>query len=187
MSSTEATPTRADAAELRFYAACLAEPTAEALPALREAAGWQPWLAEPLAELAATDLEVWQGEHARLFVVPGLAPPFASAYREGILNGAAASAAEAYYADQGFALSEGLPGDYLGSLLECEAWLVEAGQAQEAATFRQTFLADWLGRFAGRLREHARLAFYRRLGERLADAHDVVLSLGKRQVGMETH
>jgi putative dimethyl sulfoxide reductase chaperone len=187
MSFTEEMEFQTAAVELRFCAACLAEPSAEALEGLAEAEAWQPWLVEPLIELKAVDLEVWQGEHARLFVAPGLAPPFASAHREGMLNGAAASAAEAYYVQQGFVLSPGLPGDYLGSLLECEAWLLDGGRDQDAAAFRQTFLADWLPRFNEQLQKQARLQFYRKFGERLVHLHGALAPPETGRTGAAAH
>lgn len=188
MSSTDAAAgLQSAAAQMRFCAGCLAEPTAEALVALTEAVNEQPWLAEPLAELEATALEVWQGEHTRLFVAPALAPPFACAHREGILNGAAASAAVAYYAQHGLELSSGLPGDYLGSLLEFDAWLLDTGQVPEAGAFWQAFLVDWLGRFNEQLQQHARLLFYRRLGERLVGLNEALAQLQAEQPAVTAH
>ena len=161
------------AAELRFCAACLAEPSTGALAALDVASAWQPWLGSAVRQLMHTGLDAWRGEHTRLFVVPALAPPFASAFREGGINGTSAGEAQDYYATLGLASREGLPADYLGSLLECEAYLLEYGPAHDAEAFRRAFMADWIERFVARLSEHSTLEFYRGLGERLLKLHDV--------------
>ncbi len=155
------------AAELRFCAACLAEPNTGALAALDLASVWQPWLGSAIRQLMHAGLDAWRGEHTRLFVVPALAPPFASAFREGGINGAASRAAEEFYATLGLATREGLPADYLGSLLECEAYLLENAAVQDAEAFRRTFIADWIERFVASLSEHSTLEFYRGLGERI--------------------
>lgn len=159
------------ASELRFCAACLAEPGTGALAALDVAAAWQPWLGSAIRQLMHAGLDAWRGEHTRLFVVPALAPPFASAFREGGINGASAGEAQDFYAALGLASREGLPADYLGSLLECEAYLLENAPEQDAEAFHRAFMADWLERFVARLLEHATLEFYRGLGERLLALH----------------
>lgn len=159
------------AAELRFCAACLAEPSTGALAALDVASAWQPWLRSAVRELMRVGLEAWQGEHTRLFVVPALAPPFASAFRDGGVGGPAADEAREFYATLGLASREGLPADYLGSLMECEAYLLEKVSIPDAESFRCRFTADWLDRFAALLLEHSTLEFYRGLGERLLVLH----------------
>jgi putative dimethyl sulfoxide reductase chaperone len=159
------------AAKLRFCAACLAEPSPGALAALDVASTWQPWLGSAIRQLMHTGLDAWRGEHTRLFVAPALAPPFASAFREGGINGAAADEAQDFYATLGLASREGLPADYLGSLLECEAYLLENATVQDAEAFRRAFMADWIERFVDRLLEHSTLEFYRGLGERLLMLH----------------
>lgn len=170
------------AEELRFCAACLAEPSAEALTGLDAAAAWQPWLGSAARQLMQSGLDAWRGEHTRLFVVPALAPPFASAFREGAIDGTSAGEAKEFYATLGLASRDGLPADYLGSLLECEAYLLETASAQDADAFHRAYLADWLERFVGRLFEHSSLEFYRGLGERLLLLHDA----GERESAART-
>jgi TorA maturation chaperone TorD len=84
------------------------------------------------------------------------------------MEGEASAAARAFYARLGLAATA-LPADFLGTLLECAAWLAETpdGAALEETLFRD-HLAPWVGRFARDLAKHSALLLYRALGERLA-------------------
>lgn len=159
------------AAELAFCASCLAEPAEDSLEILREMLDWQPWLKESLNELEQVGLAVWQGEHTRLFVMPAVAAPFASVQRGGMINGEAAGMAETFYARHGVQFNPGLPGDYLGSLFECLAWLMASDRVREAVSFRENLLDDWLPKYAESVVEQSRLRFYRDLGRRLDEMH----------------
>lgn len=173
MSSAEQAKSEGEtlAAELAFCASCLAEPAEDSLEMLRETLDWQPWLRESLSELEQVGLAVWQGEHTRLFVMPAVAAPFASVQRGGMINGDAAGMAEAFYARHGVQFNPGLPGDYLGSLLECLAWLIASDRVSEAVSFRENLLDDWLPKFAESVAEQSQLQFYRDLGQRIDEMH----------------
>ena len=166
------------AAELAFCASCLAEPAYDSLEILRETLEWQLWLKASLHELEQVGLAAWQGEHTRLFVMPAVAAPFASVQRGGLINGEAAAMAEAFYAGRGAQFNPGLPGDYLGSLLECLAWLMSSGRLHEAAAFQESLLDDWLPAFIVLLGEQARLQFYRGVAAKL----DAVNAALKRRI-----
>lgn len=165
-------PIPGDAAEWRLLSGLLATPGEDALAALESLAEEAPWLAAAVDELKQLPLEEWQAEHTRLFIsghpkTP--CPPFASAYREGRLEGEAAERARAFYRQLGLA-ADGAPADYLGTLLECAAWLREQGCEGSAALEEQLqseHLAPWAGRFAADVQTHASLALYRALGARL--------------------
>ncbi len=152
----------------RFCAMALAEPGNESLELLQEQAHHPEWLAPALRELAALPLDVWQGEHTRLFIFPALCPPFASAYlEEGILNGHRAAALERFYGDLGL-LPTGLPADYLGTICECAAFLWEQGRSEVLQGFCHDTLGDWLDRFLDDLMTQSELLFYRGLAQELA-------------------
>ncbi|MDD3761619.1 MAG: molecular chaperone TorD family protein [Acidithiobacillus sp.] len=151
-----------------FCAMALAEPDGESLDLLREQPYQPLWLATALQELSSLPLDVWQGEHTRLFTFPALCPPFASAYlEEGTLNGHRAAALETFYADLGL-LSTGLPADYLGTICECAAFLHEENGPEVLRGFCQDTLSDWLDRFLGDLTSQSELLFYRGLAQELA-------------------
>lgn len=160
-----------DPSQLRILAALLAQPEDDALDALRDLLPDAPWLAESIAELEQVPLHQWQGEHTRLFIngwpkTP--CPPFESAYRQGQMGGTAVGDLDGLYRRAGLQAEEA-PSDYLGTLLECTAWLSE--QKDEATLLReleQDHLGRWVPRFARDLREHGALVLYRTLGEQLA-------------------
>lgn len=188
-----------DPAHLRRLALLLAFPEADALGVLHELVVQEPWLAEPIAELAAEGIESWQAEYTRLLLsgcprTP--CPPYESAYREGRMHGNATQALEDLYRRAGLEIRS-LPADYLGAELEFAAYLMECaalqteGQAlgdpsdawatsspladrsgelgELAAELWEGHLCQWVPRFAADLRSHARLLLYRRLGERLSE------------------
>ncbi len=179
---TEDTPTGEDTARrLRWLALLLAMPEAGSLEGLRGLAEEAPWLtgAGALAEVAGLSLEHWQAEYTRLFIsgyprTP--CPPFESAYRHGQMAGPAAAELQDLYRRAGLTATAA-PADYLGTELECAAYLTELAQDREeggdpvAALLRELWdehLNRWLARFAGDLWGHARLSLYRDLGTRLA-------------------
>ena len=64
-----------------------------------------------------------------------------------------------------------MPADYLGTMLECAAWLVEqeeAGAEGLSNELWQRHLLKWLPRFADDLMQHSRLLLYRSLGDCLS-------------------
>lgn len=170
-----------DAAELRLLAVLLAMPESESLDGLRDMLPAAPWLAPAVAELERLPLEHWQAEHTRLFIsgyprTP--CPPFESAYRQGQMGGTTASELQGFYGRAGLTATE-VPADYLGTLLECAAYLTDlaqergegGGDCPAAALLVELWgdhLKRWLPRFARDLAEHAGLLLYRGLGSRLA-------------------
>ncbi|EXJ14171.1 TorD/DmsD family molecular chaperone [Imhoffiella purpurea] len=166
--------------DLRCLAILLSMPEEGALEALREMAEQAPWLKSAVAELEGMPLDRWQAEHTRLFVngypkTP--CPPFESAYRQGQMGGTMASDLAAFYRRAGLE-PEGAAADYLGTLLDCAAYLADlvrsaepdSGQCLIDALERELWeehLFRWLPRFAGDLRQASELRLYRVLGERL--------------------
>ncbi|HEB95635.1 MAG TPA: molecular chaperone TorD [Sedimenticola thiotaurini] len=145
-------------------------PGDESLPLLEELSRRHPWLAPAVAELSALPLDQWQGEYTRLFVNDRprtRCPPFESAYRGGSMDGPAGTEVAALYRRAGLG-AEAMPPDYLGTELECAAFLLERGETALLRELRREHLARWVPRFATDLREAAGLRLYRLLGERLA-------------------
>lgn len=161
-----------DQTNLRILAALLSQPEDDALDALRDLLPEATWLEEGISELETVPLEHWQAEHTRLFISgwPKTAcPPFESAYRHGQMGGTAVTELNDLYLRAGLQASEAPP-DYLGTLLECTAWLAE--QEDGAALLRELedeHLSRWVPRFAHDLQETSALVIYRDLGARLAD------------------
>ena len=157
---------------LRVLAALLAQPEEDALDALRDLLPEAPWLEEGIVELERVPLAHWQAEHTRLFVngwPKTSCPPFESAYRHGHMGGTAAAELTDLYRRAGLQASEAPP-DYLGTLLECAAWLAE--QEDGAALLRELegeHLRRWAPRFARDLQASSGLVLYRNLGARLAE------------------
>jgi TorA maturation chaperone TorD len=155
--------------ELRAVAALLGVPDGDAREAVADLARRFPWLDPAARELQTLPLEQWQAEHTRLFVT-GFpvtpCPPFESAYREGRLFGAAVDELEDFYARLG-RVSIGAPADYLGTLLECAAWL--EADPDSRPVYRDELwrghLAHWLPRFCADLDRHSRLRLYRAVAD----------------------
>lgn len=158
---------------LRQLAAVLAQPEPDALAALHEQRPDLAWLsAAALDELNALPLEHWQAEHTRLFIngyprTP--CPPFESAYRQGQMGGTAGADLQSLYHALGLEADPALA-DYLGTLLECAAYLAEqpAGHCRLEQILWQDHLLHWLPRFAADLQAQAGLLLYRELGVALA-------------------
>ena len=160
-----------DPNELRTLATILAQPDDDALDALRDLLPQASWLAGAISELEKTPFEHWQAEHTRLFLngwprTP--CPPFESAYRHGQMGGTSAEDLGELYRRAGLQAT-GAPPDYLGTLLECAAWLAEQPiGAPLLRELEEEHLERWVPRFAGDLQANARLVLYRILGERIA-------------------
>jgi TorA maturation chaperone TorD len=155
--------------DLRVLATLLAMPEADALDALRDMLPATHWLAEGLPELERMPLEHWQAEHTRLFVsgypkTP--CPPFESAYRQGTMGGTAASDLGGLYRRAGLQAAD-VPADYLGTMLECAAYLKEQGMDDLFRELLDEHMEKWVPRFARDLQDQADLALYRDLGAQL--------------------
>jgi len=162
--------TRPDPAELRLLARLLGSPDEAAGAEIREWAAEAPWLQDAAAELAATRLGDWQAEHMVLFVTgyPRTAcPPFESAYRHGMMHGPAVEELLGFYAYLGLAPDDDAPADYLGTMLDCAALLMEH-DSPALAELWDRHLALWVPRFAADLAAHAKLRLYRDVAARLA-------------------
>jgi TorA maturation chaperone TorD len=152
-------------------AALLGRPGDDALDAVRDPLPAAPWLAEAIAQLEQTPSEHWQGEHTRLFVsgwpkTP--CPPFQSAYRQGQMGGTSAGDLSDLYRRAGLQASEA-PADYLGTLLECAAWLAHTKERADLLyELENEHRRLWVPRFARDLRESSRLILYRVLGGQIA-------------------
>lgn len=163
-----------DSSNLRLLAVLLAAPEAGSLPLVEELAQADAWLREPVAELLSMPLGDWQAEHTRLFVsgYPKTAcPPFESAYRKGDLGGVVAEELSAFYRDLGLT-TDGVSADYLGTILECTAYLLDPPQSLKDEQWRglwQDHVVGWVPRFAQDLHAESQLMLYRRLAEQLLD------------------
>jgi len=158
-----------DPERLRILAALLAMPADDALDALRNMQDQAPWLASSLPELENTPLEHWQAEHTRLFVTgypKTPCPPYESAYRQGTMVGTAFADLAGLYRRAGLRATE-VPPDYLGTMLECAAYLQDQGMDELLRELVEEHMRRWVPRFAQDLRDQALLGLYRDLGERL--------------------
>lgn len=158
-----------DRNQLHILAALLAMPEADALDALRDMRPQAPWLGPSLPELERIPLEHWQAEHTRLFTsaYPRLpCPPYESAYRQGTMVGIPTSELADLYRRAGLQAMDVLP-DYLGTMLECAAYLGETGRYDLLRELTEEHLALWVPRFARDLVSHAELDLYRALGRQI--------------------
>jgi TorA maturation chaperone TorD len=163
-----------DTGELRLLSALLGAPDETSLELLREAAAEFPWLEGAVEELARTPLDRWQGEHTMLFIAgfprtPCL--PFASAWMEKRMHGAAMESLLLFYRRLGLEAAE-MPADYLGTILECAAMLREQEDRGLAAELWNGHLHPWLQEFTAALAQHSRLKLYGALARRLDDLSD---------------
>jgi putative dimethyl sulfoxide reductase chaperone len=157
---------------LRVAAALLAAPEDDALDVVAGLGEEHVWLGASGRELASIPLDEWQAEHARLFICGHprtVCPPYASAFRDGHTFGPASDDIAAFYRRVGLE-AVALPPDYLGTMLECAAWLSErqeTGQREFERELWQKHLHGWLPRFAETLVAQSRLDLYRSLGKEL--------------------
>lgn len=158
---------------LRLFSGLLASPNNESLDALRELAGEHGWLGEAVAELELTPLEEWQAEHARLFISghpKTVCPPFESAFLGGAMFGAACDQLGDLYRRAGLQ-AEGAPPDYLGTLLECAAYLREQPCGHSSELLQELWgkhFVAWVPLLGSMLQLESRLLLYRRLGQQFA-------------------
>jgi putative dimethyl sulfoxide reductase chaperone len=158
-----------DPNQLRIFAALLAMPEDDALAAVRDMQALTPWLEPCLPELERTPLEHWQAEHTQLFIsgypkTP--CPPYQSAYLQGTMGGTAASDLAKLYRRAGLQATD-VPADYLGTILECAAYLQEQGMDDLLTELMEENLQRWGPNFARDLAKNAKLGLYRELGVQL--------------------
>jgi TorA maturation chaperone TorD len=162
---------------LRLISGLLASPAIDSLEVLHELAGKHGWLSQSVAELGSVGLEDWQAEHARLFISghPKTAcPPFESAFVGGSMFGAACDQLGDLYRRAGLQ-AEITPPDYLGTQLECAAWLMEQGCEHSKALLQELWrehLAAWAPQFGAALQAESGLLLYRQLGRQLGKLFD---------------
>lgn len=162
---------------LRLLSGLLASPGSDSLAVLRELAVEHAWLGEPVAELVQTPLEEWQAEHGRLFISghPKTAcPPFESAFVGKAMFGVACDQLGDLYRRAGLE-AEGAPPDYLGTQLECAAWLMGQGCDHSKALLQELWrdhLAAWVPQFGEVLQAESGLSLYRQLGRQLENLFD---------------
>ncbi|MDD5242342.1 MAG: molecular chaperone TorD family protein [Sulfuricella sp.] len=162
---------------LRLLSGLLASPSIESLGVLRELAGEHAWLGEPIVELEQMPLEEWQAEHARLLISghpKTVCPPFESAFLSGAMFGAACDRIGDLYRRAGLQ-AEGAPPDYLGTLLECAAWLMEQDCDHGNTLLQELWsehLAAWAPQFGTVLQTESGLQLYRQLGRQLENLFD---------------
>ena len=73
-----------------------------------------------------------------------------------------------------------MPPDYLGTLLECWAFLTEQANHEALATLWTQHLASWVPRYASDLQQHGELVLYRQYGEQL----ESLCALQRRDAGV---
>jgi len=157
------------ASRLRLFAILLASPERDSAEVLSELRIDHSWLKKACDQLAGFSLAHWQAEHTRLFVTgfPKTAcPPFKSAYHGQGLHSSAAEDLAGFYRELGL-FAQDMPPDYLGTLLECWAFLIEQSHDGAAKTLWAEHLAPWLPRFASDLKESSQLELYRALADQL--------------------
>lgn len=162
---------------LRLLSGLLASPDNDALEVLRELAREHAWLGAPLVELEKTPRMEWQAEHARLFISghpKTVCPPFESVFLNGQMFGESCDLLGDLYCRAGLE-AEGAPPDYLGTMLECAAWLLEQRCGHGSALLQELWnehLASWAPRFGATLQTESRLLLYRHLGQQLEGMFD---------------
>ena len=163
---------------LRLLSGLVASPGDESLEVLRELTAEYAWLGKSVAELEQTPLEEWQAEHTRLFISghpKTVCPPFESAFLSGTMFSTASDQLGDLYRRAGLQ-AENLPPDYLGTQLECAAYLSEQPCNHSSELLQelwQEHLAAWLPKFGSALQQESGLLLYRLFGQQLAE-----LSLG---------
>ena len=163
----------ASAQVLRLSALLLGLPDEHSLATLRELAAEHDWLQAAAVELEEISLQEWQAEHTRLFIngypkTP--CAPLESIHRHGRMAGPACDELIQLYAEAGVSAVSDLPADYLGTMLEFAALLIERATPdakRQLETLLTKHLTGWLPQFCERLRQEARLKLYRRLGDGL--------------------
>ena len=162
------------AERLRRLGWLLALPGDDAMEVLADAAAVEPWLTDVLPQLEELGLAEWQGEYTRLFITgypKTLCPPFESAYRQRNMGGPVVTELEALYRRAGLRSTD-MPADYLGTMLECAAHLLEQEGARDGELWGDLWdghLSRWVPQFARDLVEHSRLGLYRALGGELGE------------------
>ncbi len=158
---------------LRLYSGLLASPGNDSLEVLRDLAREHAWLRQPLAELESLPLEEWQAEHTRLFISghpKTVCAPFESAFAGGTMFGRACEQLGELYRSAGLH-AEGMPPDYLGTIMECAAYLLEQPCDRSKALVQELWyehLVSWLPEFSRVLQLESNLLLYRALGSQLA-------------------
>lgn len=162
-----------DSEDLRVLAVLLGAPNAESAALLADMSRFHPWLEPAARQVARMPLDQWQSEHLRLFITghpTTPCPPFESAYRQGTALGDATEKLTILYRRADLEVTEGVPADFLGTMLDCLAHLANHSELADVRdALWQDHLSWWLPRFAQDLASHAKLDLYRVLAARLTD------------------
>ncbi len=162
------------AEKLQLFATLLGAPDVASLELLQSLSSDHAWLATPLQELEQISLEAWQGEHTALFIngyPHTVAPPFLSALRSGQMGGAEEEAMRDFYYRLGLE-ADSMPADYLGTLFECAAWLLQQEeQSDDFADLWDNYLYPVIPNFANRLIEHQGVRLYQEMGRQLSQLY----------------
>jgi putative dimethyl sulfoxide reductase chaperone len=164
--------------ELRILASLLGAPDADAREAVVELAAHYDWLRPAAQELQGLALEEWRAEYARLFASghpSSPCPPFESAYLSRRLPEPQTQALKQLYKRMGLR-TDGVQADYLGSLLECAAYLNTDPAAGKAfwGELWEGHLTCWVPRFCRELEMESRLLLYRIVARRLRELFPAV-------------
>ena len=155
--------------ELRVLAWLLGIPCQESRDEIELLAGQHLWLTAGAEQLKDLPLEQWQAEHTRLFISgfpKTIAIPFESVYLTGEMGGPAQESLIHFFNTIGLQAEEGMA-DYLGTLLEALAFLLEQNNDQMASELKDKHLHKWVRRFADDVKQHSEVILYQSLADRL--------------------
>ncbi len=160
--------------QLQLFSLLLSAPQEDSLALLEPLSRQHTWLSAPLNELQDLSLQQWQGEHTALFIngyPHTVAPPFLSALQSGQMGGSEEEAMREFYYRLGLE-ADGMPADYLGTLFECAAWLLQQEeQSNDFADLWNNYLYPVIPDFANRLIEHQGLRLYQEMGRQLSQIY----------------
>ncbi len=136
--------------ELRILAWLLGIPCQESLDEIDLLARQYSWLTTGAEQLKELPLAQWQAEHTRLFISgfpKTIAIPFESVYLTGEMGGSAQESLNHFLQTIGLEAEEGMA-DYLGTLLEALAYLLEQKDEQMSSELKDKHLHKWVRRFS---------------------------------------
>ncbi len=150
---------------LYLLAHLLGAPEHDALEALGELSLTWPWLSGAVEQARSVSLEHWQAEHTRLFLSGfphTVCPPFASAYLHGCLgNSMLLEELRFFYETLGLEVTAAGFEDFLGTMLECAARLVDPRYEVQLQWFWSHYLESWVPRFTNDLQHGTNMQLYR--------------------------
>ncbi len=167
---------------LYLLAQLLGAPGHDALEALGELSATWPWLVGAVEEARSVSLETWQAEHTRLFLSGfphTVCPPFASAYLHGCLgNSPLLEELRSFYDSLSLEVTAVGFEDFLGTMLECAARLIEQRHEAQLQWFWSHYLESWVPRFTNDLQYGSRMQFYREIARQISGLFSSVARKG---------